>query len=365
MKTKLFLFALLQAALLSSLLSSLLFSQVTDKDRAKWKGDEGMRLLNQGLFVEGMQFLRDADDLDPAAYEYKFGIAYGYYFLTNFNKAEFLLKEIINHKDVDDRLYQILGNTYCMQNDYDKGYKTYEDGLKKFPYSGRLYLEKGVFMKNKDKYRQALEFFEKGIEVDPNFPSNYFWAANIFLHSDLRIFGLLYGEIFMNLERNTERTLIMSEMLYETYVEEFEKDSDFEKMVTFGGKKLYTSDDPEESKRLYFKAEFDFLMNEALIGIKDFDINTISKIRTKFLAKYFEKGDDKVYRIPLFEYQKIIKDAGHLEAYNHWILMKGDQQDFREWYGSNKNKFDLFDIWFRENKVMLDSATTFISKYYR
>lgn len=347
------------------ILTSYVFSQVTDKEKAKWKGEEGMKLLEKGLFVEGLQFLRAADELDPEAYEYRFGIAYANYFLMNYNKTEDLLLEIINHKNVDDRLYEILGNTYCMFGDYEKGYKTYEDGLKKFPNSGRLYLEKGVYMKNKDKYMQALGFFEKGIELDPNFASNYFWAANIFLHSDLRVFGLLYGELFMNLERNTERTLMMSEMLYETYVEEFEKESNFEKMVTFGGKKLFTSDDPEENKRLYFKTEFDFIMNEALIGIKDYDINTISKIRTRFLTKYIEKGDDKKYNISLYDYQKRIKEAGHLEAYNHWILMKGDQQDFREWYGNNKNKFDLFDIWFRENKIMIDSASTFVSRNYR
>jgi len=350
---------------LALIISSLLYAQVTDKDKAKWKGDEGMKLLNQGLFVEGMRFLREAEDLDPDAYAYKFGIAYGYYFLMNYNKTVDILTELINHKDVDDRLYEILGNTYCMQGNYDKGYKTYEEGLKKFPNSSRLYLEKGVYMRNKDQYLQALGYFEKGIELDPNFASNYFWAANIFLHSDLRIFGLLYGELFMNLERNTERTLEMSEMLYETYVEEFEKESNFEKMVTFGGKRLYTSDDPEENKRLYFKAEFDYVMNEAILGIKDYDINTISKIRSKFLSKYFDKGDDRTYHIALFEYQKQIKEAGHLEAYNHWILMKGDQQDFREWYNNNKNKFDLFDIWFRENKLQLDSSTAFLSKYYR
>jgi tetratricopeptide (TPR) repeat protein len=347
------------------LLTSSLFSQVTDKDKARWKGEEGMKLLDKGLFLEGLQLLRAADELDPEAYEYRFGIAYANYFMMNYNKTADILLEIINHKNVDDRLYQILGNSYCMLGNYDKGYKTYEDGLKKFPNSSRLYLEKGVYMKNKDLYVQALGFFEKGIELDPNFASNYFWAAIIFLHSDLRVFGLLYGELFMNLERSTERTLAMSEMLYETYVEEFEKESDFEKMVTFGGKKLYTSDDPEENKRLYFKTEFDFVMNEALIGIKDYDLNTISKIRTRFLTKYIEKGDDKKYNISLYEYMKQIKDAGHLEAYNHWILMKGDERDFKEWYGNNEKKFQLFGNWFKDNKLILDSSSTFVSRNYR
>lgn len=41
-------------------------------------------------------------------------------------------------------------------------------------------------------------------------------------------------------------------------------------------------------------------------------------------------GHDKEYPNILFSFQKQVKDAGHIEAYNHWILMKGDEEAFQK-----------------------------------
>ncbi len=41
------------------------------------------------------------------------------------------------------------------------------------------------------------------------------------------------------------------------------------------------------------------------------------------------------YPNALFQYQDKILKAGHLEAYNHWILMKGDEDAFDQWNAGN------------------------------
>lgn len=38
-----------------------------------------------------------------------------------------------------------------------------------------------------------------------------------------------------------------------------------------------------------------------------------------------------------------------MEAYNHWILMKGDEDAFGIWMNSNKEKWDNFVKWFTDN----------------
>ena len=56
----------------------------------------------------------------------------------------------------------------------------------------------------------------------------------------------------------------------------------------------------------------------------------------------------------LFDYQKSVQEAGHLEAYNYWVLMKGDEQESDKWIESNQVKWDEFIKWFGKNKLQIN-----------
>ncbi len=72
----------------------------------------------------------------------------------------------------------------------------------------------------KKDYNKALTYFEKGIEVAPNYSSNYYWCARLYCNSTEEVWGMIYGEIFMNLERNSKRTAEISKLLFDTYKKE-------------------------------------------------------------------------------------------------------------------------------------------------
>jgi tetratricopeptide (TPR) repeat protein len=345
--------------------SGIIHSQ-SNRERARWKGEEGVKLVESGYFVEGMRYLKEAVELDPESYEWKLWYAASFYYNIEYLKAIDIFEELMNHKDLDDRLYQYLGNSYSMLGNKEKAFAIYEEGLKKFPNSGRMLLEKGVYYRNRKEYSKALDFFEKGIKAEPSYPSNYFWAAKIYLGSELKLFGLIYAEIFMNLERNTQRTLNISQNIYDVYDDNIERDEEIEKFGNLGSKFFYMTDDTAKNLKLFFKVDYDTVMTRAIRGIKDIDINSIDKIRTRFLEYYFSGNLNNKYRISIFDYMKTIKDAGHLEAYNHWILMKGDERDFVDWYKKNKSKFDNFDVWFKTNRFSVDSTNVFVaSEYWR
>ena len=54
-----------------------------------------------------------------------------------------------------------------------------------------------------------------------------------------------------------------------------------------------------------------------------------------------------------------MKDAGHMEAYNYWILMKGDNYEFMNWQLADKDKWEAFIEWFSANPLKLDSENKF------
>ena len=186
-------------------------------DTAHQKGVEAVKLEDAGKFDDAMKLLNDAIKLDPHNIDYPYEMTYCYYSQKQYQKVVDVLEKLKHNPDSFDRLYELLGNSYDLLGNSDKAIATYRDGLKKFPNSGVLYLEMGVIPLFKKDYNSALNYFEKGIEVQPDFPSNYYWAAKLYCGSDDKVWGMLYGELFINLERNSGRTAEMSKLLYDTY----------------------------------------------------------------------------------------------------------------------------------------------------
>jgi tetratricopeptide (TPR) repeat protein len=134
----------------------------------------------------------------------------------NHKKAISTCEKMTKHPDVFARVYQMLGNDYDYNLEPGKAIDAYERGMVKFPNSGPLYLERGNMELMKDEFNNALTYYITGIEVDPKHSSNYYRAAKLYLASEDTYLGLIYGELFMNLERGSQRTIEMSELIYNT-----------------------------------------------------------------------------------------------------------------------------------------------------
>lgn len=348
--------------ILLTLLTMTAYSQ-TDKEKAYELGVKAVQEMESGNTKDAIKLLEQSKDLDPENIDYPYEIAYAYYLDKNFKGAIKVLKGLTKHDKVNDRIYQMLGNCYDMDRDPEKAIETYEAGLELFPNSGILYLERGNMEMIKEDYSKALGYYEKGIEVQPGFPSNYYWAAKIYMGSTEEVWGLLYGEIFMNLERNSRRTAEISKLLYDTYKSEITFTSDSTMTVSFCQQMTMNVTELSDSKEL--KLPFCMIYEPTLLMsvafIDSIDINSLDNIRTGFVENYYKMGHDKNYPNALIEYQKQILDNGHAEAYNHWILMKGDEDAFNVWYEGNKDKWDGFVAWFTENPIQLSET----NKFYR
>ena len=335
----------------------------TDKEKALKNLYEAIRLTDAGHFKESIKLLKEAQKLDPDKFDYPYEIAYTLYESKDYKGAIKILKKLRKHKDVRDLLYQLLGNSYDYIGKPKKALKIYDEGLKRFPNSGRLYLEKGNVYLNQEKYNKALPFYEKGIKLDPAFPSNYYRAALLYCNSSESLWGLIYGEIFMNLERNSKRTEEISKLLYDTYknVIQFKGDSiniDLCRTIEINISK-------EDNLTPPFCTIYGVTLILALINEKTINLNSLDRIRQNFIKIYYEEKRNKDYPNVLFDFQKKIKDAGHFEAYNHWILMKGDEDAFDKWYSQNTKKWKDFVNWFTKNGLTLDQEHKFYRAQYK
>jgi tetratricopeptide (TPR) repeat protein len=226
-----------------------------------------------------------------------------------------------------------------MAGSRDRAINTYELGLKKFPKSGPLYLERGNMEMMIKEYNKALVYYERGIEADPKFPSNYYWAAKLYLSSQEEVWGMIYGEIFMNLERNSKRTIEISKLLYNTYLSEIKIKDSTSYSVSFSSNTIHISNpkDLKEFKLPYGLKVYEPILMMCLLDVKEINMSSLSLIRERFVERFFESETySKEYPNVLFDYQKSIKEAGHFEAYTHWMLMQGNLAEFEGWNSTNE-----------------------------
>ena len=339
----------------------------TNEQKAFEISHQGFKLEDEGKFEEAIKIFEEAQKIDPNRLGYPYEIGYCYFALKEYKKTIITLEKLTEHKSVEDVVYQLLGNSYDNMGNPDKAIEIYEAGLKKFPNSGSLYLEMGVMQKGKNDINKELSYYEKGIEVAPNFPSNYYWASKIFCNTTEEVWGMLYGEIFMNLERNTKRTNEISKLLFDTYKSEIHFTSDTSYSVSFSKNAnidINSLKDPKNFKLPFGMGCYEMVLMLAVLGDKQININSLDRIRTRFLERYVEGDNFKKYPNILFDYQQKVKTAGHFEAYNHWILMKGDEDGFDMWLTLNKEKWDKFVKWFTDNKMELDNTHKFYREQY-
>lgn len=339
----------------------------THTDIAHAKAKEAIRLEDEeGKFDEAIVLFNEAKELDPGNIDYPYELAYAYSGKKEYKKASDILEKLLDHKNAYGRVYQALGNAYDLQGKPDKALKAYETGIKKFPNTGELYLELGNMNLVKKEYAKALELYERGIEADPRFPSNYYWASKIYCSSEEEVWGMIYGEIFMNLERNSRRTAEISKLLFDTYKSEIKFTSDTSYGVSFSKGEMININalNSKNFKMPFGTGVYEMILATAVIGEKTIDINSLDRIRTRFIESYFKGDNSTRYPNVLFEFQQQVKNAGHLEAYNHWITIKGDEAGFKTWYEENKSKWDDFIAWFGPNPLKVDQSRRFYRAQY-
>lgn len=359
-------FTLLASVILLSLNQSV-SAQNDPKKEAFEKGQKAIYLMDNGKIDEALLLLEECKKLDPKNIDYPYEIALANYMKQDYKKSIKILEELKKRKDTYDRVFQLLGNAYDMSGSRDRAINTYELGIKKFPKSGPLYLERGNMEMMIKEYNKALGYYEKGIEADPTFPSNYYWASKLFLSSKEEVWGMIYGELFMNLERNSKRTIEISKLLYNTYLSEIKIKDSSSYSVSFSSNTIHISD-PKDLKD--FKLPFGLKVYEptlmmCLLDVKEINMASLSSIRERFVDRYFENETHaNEYPNVLFDYHKIIKEAGHFEAYSHWMLMQGDLVEFEAWNKSNEEKWDAFVEWFNPNPIRLNDNYKFYRAQY-
>jgi tetratricopeptide (TPR) repeat protein len=261
--------------------------------------------------------------------EYNKDLIQCFYFKRDYEKAVEGVKTIVNRDDADVMTFQVAGNVYKALEDPKECEKVYKAGLKKFPKSGPLYSEYGELLWQKKDY-SAIDLWEKGIEIDPAFSGNYYNAALYYFYTKDKVWSLIYGEIFVNMESLSQRGAAMKELLFKGYKEKLFKDADIMK--------------DQQNKNAFAKAFLEGMNKQSSLVSRGVNTATLTMVRARFILDWYETYASK-YPHRLFDYLQQLLREGMFEAYNQWL------------FGSVEN-LTAYDSW---TKSHLDEYRGFVA----
>ena len=345
----------MKALSLSILVSLCIWTAAPAQTPRDGRIDRAIEQMDNGRFDEAARLLNAVLTDDPKNFYAQYEMGYMLYLQERYTDAIDVLKRI-KRKD-NPQLFQVLGNAYDMAGDREQAIKTYKKGLRTNPNAGRLYLELGNIAIAEKQYDQASAYYRTGTEVDPTYPSNYRSLSLLYAMSSEPVWALVWGELFMNRERGSKRTVAMSEKLAQLYRDNIIIEGDSAVRITFSRNNRIAM----EGMRLripFGTAVFETGICAALTtdGIPaETTLAVLSDMRSRFVDIYFEKYDRMLFdddaARPLMTYQRQLKEAGMMEPYNYWILSQGFPDEFGQWRDTHQEQWQEFIDWFAAHPI--------------
>jgi Tfp pilus assembly protein PilF len=291
--------------------------------------------IRQGDYSNAIVVLNKALQEDPNNFDIKKDLAFAYYLHRDYAKAMETAKPLTESSNADVQSYQILGMVYKGIEDRKEAERMYRAALKKFPRSGVIYNEYGEMLWSKKDFSEAVKLWEKGIEVEPNFSGNYYNAAKYYYFSVDKVWGIIYGEIFVNLESYSKRTAEIRTLLLDGY------------------KKLFAENDltkNQNTKNEFARAFLESMRKNASVVASGVTPESLSALRTRFILDW-QASNATRFPFRLFDYHQQLLKAGMFDAYNQWIFgIAKDLTAFQVWTTTHTDEYNKFNT-FQKNRV--------------
>lgn len=260
--------------------------------------------LIRGDYDNALLVLNHAAEMDAGNTDILKDEAYIYYLQRNFAKAIEIGKDITGRAGADVQSYQVLGLAYKATADYPTCEKLYKKAIKQYPNSGTLYSEYGDLLAQQSRADDAIRFWEKGIQVDPNSSSNYYYAARYYSQKGKSLWAVLYSETFVNIESLTQRTIEIKDILL----------SNYRKLLTAS-----TLNTLSQSGTAFEKSIANIYSNYSGMYNNDLTPESLTAIRTRFILDWY-KNNASPYAYRLFDHQQLLLQQGMFDAYNQWLF---------------------------------------------
>ncbi len=323
---KIFLFIALSVSVISS----------AQPEEVKKLHETAKSFMRSGDFDNAIIVLTRALQQDKKNLELEKDLVMSYYFKREYSKALEGAKSLIDRDDADAVSFQIAGNVYKALEEVKECDKMYKKAIKKFPKNGPLYSEYGELLWSAKDF-SAIKQWEEGIKADPGYGGNYYNAALYYFYTKDKVWSLIYGEIFVNMESLSERGATMKQMLLQGYKEKLFADPDIMK-------------GEEKNKSEFAKAFLQGIGKQSSLTTKGITTGILTMIRTRFILDWYENNASK-YPFRLFDYHRQLLQEGMFNAYNQWLFGASENlASYDNWIKTHAEEYNGFTA-FQKSRI--------------
>lgn len=300
--------------------------------------------LNRGDYANAIMMYSQAIRQAPDEVSLRRDLAYTYLLSGETKKAKEIIDPVVSSEAADEQTYQVASAVENALGNTGKAKRLLNEGLSKFSNSGLLYNSKGNVLGSDGKTKDALEAYNTGIKADPSYPVNYYNAAKLYFQNGDAVWGLIYAEIYVNLDPLSARTVEVKKLMLEGYRKLFSPGKD-ERLPDFK-----SSPSSEAGRNAGFAALYKRVMLQQASAISE-GLNTenLIMLRTRFMMAWM-KDFSVSYPFTLFSYQDKMLHEGVYDAYNQWLFGAADNsQEFSAWIKLNSKEYNAFEAWRKRN----------------
>ena len=291
---------------------------------AKLLQETARTLVQKGDYDNAVLILERAKQQEPDNIEILRDLCFANFLKRDFGKAIEVGKELTGKPNADQQSFQVLGLAYKAIASYNDCGKLYRAALRKFPNSGVIYNEYGELFALQNELDEAITQWEKGIELDPGYSSNYYNATMYHAKKGNWIRAALYSELFLNLESYSTRTEEIKGKLFEAY------------------KNLIDEKAVQKQSEVKIISAFERTILDILIKLnadnkQPAGIDRLISIRTRLVIEWFQ-GKQKNYPFRLFDHQQYLLNQGLFEAYHYWLFSPAIGEEAVQLWQKNHTK---------------------------
>ncbi len=327
----------------------------TDADSVQIYAQRAVDMMDRNQPEAAITAWQRALTLFPDNFAFRYEYALANVMAKRYDSAIVILTPIYRNPQLLDRGFQLLGNCYDLKNDSSRSLPYYREGLQAYPKSGRLHYEMGAAALIDGNPASAVDWWAQGTRAEPAFATNYYWLARTQSGTRDRIWGVLYGEAFLNLERNTQRTREISKLVFDTWNASFML-GDTTDPINFCSDSLLEKPSPKGPTAMSFPVAFEYTAATSAAHLtpdqgiaRRLTVAQLVDVRVRMTKAWEKAGYDKLYPNDVLSWNVRYLNAARLKEYLWWVFSYGDKREMNEYFKANEEKYDTFLAWFGQN----------------
>lgn len=304
--------------------------------------DRAKAYVTGGDLSNAILVYNQALQLEPRSLLYRRELAFAYFLQGDMIHAAQVIYPLMGSKDADPETFILASKIFRKANRLNDAADAIRSGIKKFPLQGMLYEEYGQVLLGKNKNKEAVGAWEKGINKDPGYYLNYYNLARAYYSNREYIWAILTGEQFVNMEGFSVRTEEIKTIIFESYK------SLIAELNSEELKKAQVSNARPKNVEEAFRSLMKELKSLVTGGM---NMENLGMLRLRFIVAW-NKDYARRYPLELFDYQQrlILNDC--YDSYNVWLFGKADnEQKMKVWIEEHKEVMNKFDEFIRIHKL--------------